>query len=258
MSITINAGLKSRIIVCLDIANGRVVKGVNFVNIKDMGCPIELACEYERQGADEIVFLDINATQEQRSVALTMVNKVADTLSIPFTVGGGLNSLNDVNQYLNAGADKVSLNSAAIKEPDLINQIANNFGSQSLCVAVDSKKDSNGIDRVFANGGREVTQLQTLRWLSEVESRGAGEILLTSIDKDGTNSGFDNELLALANQNSRVQLIASGGASSPHHFLAAFQAGADAVLAAGMFHRKEYEVSDVKTYLSQNRVNIRQ
>ncbi len=257
MSIIINSELKSRIIVCLDIANGRVVKGVNFENIKDMGEPIELACQYEQQGADEIVFLDITATQEKRSAALNMVNKVAENLSIPFTVGGGLNNLSDVNQYLNAGADKVALNTAAIKSPELINQIADSFGSQSLCVAVDSKKDSNGVDTVFSNGAREVTRLQTLNWLQEVESRGAGEILLTSIDRDGTNSGFDNELLSRASKNNRVQLIASGGASTPSHFLTAFQAGADAVLAAGMFHRKEYEVSEVKAYLSKNSINIR-
>lgn len=248
--------LKPRIIVCLDVANGRVVKGVNFKGLKDMGDPVELALNYQEQGADEIVFLDIKATIENRANALETVTEVAKNLSIPFTVGGGLNSYEDVAQFLAAGADKVALNSAAVKNPDLINEIALGFGSQCVVVAVDINNTSQGY-QVFINGGHTPTELNALDWLREVEQRGAGEILLTAMHKDGTGSGFDNELMAKAVEQASIQMIASGGASNAQHFVDTFKAGSDAGLAAGMFHRGEITVTEVKNELIKNNIEVR-
>lgn len=255
-------GLKSRVIVCLDVAHGRVVKGVNFKGLQDMGDPVELAVRYQEQGADEIVFLDIKATLEQRANALETVTRVAENLSIPFTVGGGLNTYTDVAQFLNAGADKVALNSAAVKNPDLINQIAKGFGSQCVVVAVDLNQEKDqqleGENyQVFINGGNTPTDLDAMQWLAEVEQRGAGEVLLTSMHRDGTGLGFDNELMNKVSQQLGIQVIASGGASKPEHFTETFLAGSDAALAAGMFHRGEYTVGQVKDELLRNGVAVR-
>ncbi|WP_417446781.1 imidazole glycerol phosphate synthase subunit HisF [Kangiella sp.] len=256
-------GLKSRVIVCLDVAHGRVVKGVNFKGLQDMGDPVELAIRYQEQGADEIVFLDIKATLEQRANALETVTRVAENLSIPFTVGGGLNTYTDVAQFLNAGADKVTLNSAAVKNPDLINQIAKGFGSQCVVVAVDLNQVQDrqtkdvGEYRVFINGGNTPTNLDAIQWLTEVEQRGAGEVLLTAMHRDGTGLGFDNKLMSTVSQQLGIQVIASGGASKPEHFTETFLAGSDAALAAGMFHRGEYTVGQVKDELLRNGVAVR-
>ncbi|MBD3652464.1 imidazole glycerol phosphate synthase subunit HisF [Kangiella sp.] len=255
-------GLKSRVIVCLDVAHGRVVKGVNFKGLQDMGDPVELAIRYQEQGADEIVFLDIKATLEQRANALETVTRVAENLSIPFTVGGGLNTYTDVAQFLNAGADKVALNSAAVKHPDLIDQIAKGFGSQCVVVAVDLNQEKDqqleGENyQVFINGGNTPTDLDAMQWLAEVEQRGAGEVLLTAMHRDGTGLGFDNELMSKVSQQLGIQVIASGGASKPEHFTETFLAGSDAALAAGMFHRGEYTVGQVKDELLRNGVAVR-
>ncbi len=248
--------LKSRVIVCLDVANGRVVKGVNFKGLKDMGDPVELAINYQEQGADEIMFLDIKATLENRKNALDTVTNVAKNLSIPFTVGGGLNSYGDVVAFLDAGADKVALNTAAVKTPDLIDQIAIGFGSQCLVVAIDVNQ-VNEQYQVFINGGHTPTHKDPFKWISEVEQRGAGEILLTAMHKDGTGEGFDNDLMAKVCQKSSIQIIASGGASNAQDFVDTFKAGSDAALAAGMFHRGETTVSKVKEKLIQNSIEVR-
>lgn len=251
-------GLKSRVIVCLDVAHGRVVKGVNFKGLQDMGDPVELAIRYQEQGADEIVFLDIKATLEQRANALETVTRVAENLSIPFTVGGGLNTYTDVAQFLNAGADKVALNSAAVKNPELIDQIAKGFGSQCVVVAVDLNQEvSNGDYRVYINGGNTSTELDAMQWLAEVEKRGAGEVLLTAMHRDGTGLGFDNELMGKVSKQLGIQVIASGGACKPGHFTETFLSGSDAALAAGMFHRGEFTVDQVKQELLNNGVAVR-
>ena len=248
--------LKSRVIVCLDVANGRVVKGVNFKGLKDMGDPVELALNYQEQGADEIVFLDIKATLENRKNALDTVTNVAKNLSIPFTVGGGLNSYGDVVAFLDAGADKVALNTAAVKTPDLIDQIATGFGSQCLVVAIDVNQ-LNEKYQVFINGGHTPIHKDPFMWINEVEQRGAGEILLTAMHKDGTGEGFDNELMTRVTEKSAIQIIASGGASTEQDFVDTFNAGSDAALAAGMFHRREITVSQVKQALIQNNIEVR-
>ncbi len=252
----LNDRLKSRVIVCLDVANGRVVKGVNFKGLTDMGDPVELALNYQEQGADEIVFLDIKATLENRKNALDTVTQVAKNLSIPFTVGGGLNSFQDVKMFLDAGADKVALNSAAVNNPELINQISDGFGSQCLVVAVDVNKVGAEY-QVYINGGHSKTNLKAFDWFNEIETRGAGEILLTAMHKDGTGTGFDNELMAQATANASIQIIASGGASNAQHFVETFKAGSDAALAAGMFHRVEITVSQVKNELIKNNIEVR-
>lgn len=257
-------GLIPRVIVCLDVANGRVVKGVNFKGLTDMGDPVELALRYQEQGADEIVFLDIKATLENRANALETVTRVAQNLSIPFTVGGGLNSYEDVAQFLNAGADKVALNSAAVKNPQLINQIADGFGSQCVVVAVDVNHFEQGVTdeegdnfAVYVNGGHVKTDIDAFEWFEEVEQRGAGEILLTAMHRDGTGIGFDNELMTKVASERTIQVIASGGASNAQHFVDTYQAGSDAALAAGMFHRGEYSVGDVKQELNKQNILTR-
>lgn len=250
-----NTSLVPRIIACMDVANGRVVKGTNFKQLVDMGDPIEMGLQYQHQGADELVFLDIKASVDKQDSALALVNKVAKTLSIPFTVGGGLKELSDVDKFFNAGADKVTLNTAAVENPELISLIANKYGSQSLIVAVDVNLEANGELVLYTHGGSKRVKIQYSQWMKEVIDRGAGEIMINAMHKDGTGSGFDLDLLS--NQNYTVPIIASGGANEPKDFLDAINAGADAVLAAGIFHRGEYTVKQIKHYLIQNNIQMR-
>ncbi len=253
--------LKPRIIVCLDVDKGRVVKGTNFKQLKDMGDPVELAYKYELQGADELVFLDISASNENRPTALKLVTAIANKLSIPFTVGGGLKKLDDVKAFLDAGADKVALNTTAVLQPEIINQTAMAYGSQCVVVAVDVNANVNKNQQealgVYINGGRKLTDKNFFDWTQEVAQRGAGEILLTAMHKDGTGSGFDVELTSKVSEQVKVQVIASGGAKNESHFLQAFNRGADACLAAGMFHSGQYTVNQVKQFLTTNGLSVR-
>ena len=249
--------LTKRIIPCLDVKDGRTVKGINFGNLRDAGDPVELAARYADEGADELVFLDISATLEGRKTLLEVVRQVAQKVNIPFTVGGGISSLSDVSALLGAGADKVSINSAAVIRPDLINELAANFGSQCIMVAIDARNDGR-VSCVHTRGGTQSTTLKTLQWAQEVTQRGAGEILLTSMDKDGTKTGFDVALTQQVSQNVTVPVIASGGGGQNEHFLDIFANGyADAALAASIFHFKEIEINDLKKYLSMNNISIR-
>ncbi len=249
--------LAKRIIPCLDVKDGRVVKGVNFVNLRDAGDPVEQASIYDREGADELVFLDITASHEARKTTLEMVKRVADTIFIPFCVGGGIRTIEDIRDTLLAGADKVSINSSAIKTPQLINDGAWAFGSQCIVVAIDPRRIDNQWV-VHINGGRIATEKTALDWAKEVEDRGAGEILLTSMDADGTKNGYDLELThAIANAVS-IPVIASGGAGTLDHFYQAFAEGnASAALAASVFHFNEFSVGQVKGYLNERGVPVR-
>ncbi len=249
--------LAKRIIPCLDVLNGRVVKGINFVNLRDAGDPVEQAAVYDREGADELVFLDITASHENRKTMLDMVRRVADTLFIPFCVGGGIRSVDDMRETLLAGADKVSINSAAVKTPDLINQGAWAFGSQCIVVAIDPRRvDGKWI--VHVNGGRIPTALEAVAWAKEVEQRGAGEILLTSMDRDGTKAGYDLELTAAIAESVSIPVIASGGAGKMEDFRDALKiGGADAALAATLFHYNEIRIGDLKAYLADQAVPVR-
>ncbi len=249
--------LCARIIPCLDVAYGRVVKGTNFKELVDMGDPVQLAQMYEQQGADELVFLDIKASVDGQQSALDMVYQVATHLSIPFAVGGGIKALEDVHRFFHAGADKVTLNTMAVEQPELINQIATQYGSQSIVVAVDVNQEVDGSLAIYTHGGSKLAPVDYHSWIEEIVDRGAGEILLTAMHKDGTGSGFDTDLLAQFGAGFPVQVIASGGAKGPQDFLAAVHAGADAVLAAGLFHRGEYTVGEVKAYLINNNIKIR-
>lgn len=249
--------LTKRIIPCLDVSNGRVVKGVNFVNLSDAGDPVEIAKAYDRAGADELVFLDITASSDDRATVTDMVRAVAENVFIPFTVGGGIRTVDDFKAILREGADKISINSSAINTPDLINAAADKFGSQCVVVAIDVKKDTTGVYKVYKNGGRMDTGLEALSWAMECESRGAGEILLTSMDRDGTKSGFDIEITGMISKAVNIPVIASGGAGNKEHFLKAFNCGADAALAASLFHYKELEIKDLKKYLKDNGVLVR-
>ncbi|SFE93630.1 imidazole glycerol phosphate synthase subunit HisF [Alteribacillus iranensis] len=248
-----------RIIPCLDVKEGRVVKGVQFVDLRDAGDPVELASFYDNQGADELVFLDISASHEGRKTMVEVVNEVAGTLAIPFTVGGGINTLEDMKRILRAGADKVSLNTAAVTSPELITEGADYFGSQCIVVAIDAKyDDSLGSWRVYTHGGRTETDWEVTEWAKEVTSRGAGEILLTSMDQDGAKNGYDLPLIKRVNEVVTVPVIASGGAGEKSHFVEVFEeAGADAALAASIFHYKETSVEEVKSYLREQGVNVR-
>lgn len=249
--------LTKRIIPCLDIKDGRTVKGVNFVELRDAGDPVELAERYTVEGADELVFLDISATLEKRKTLVELVRKVAGAIHIPFTVGGGISAVDDVRALLNAGADKVSINSAAVKNPDLINEIAAEFGSQCMVVAIDSRRVGD-TDLVHTHGGTKPTDLETITWAKEVAERGAGEILLTSMDHDGTKAGFALDLTRRVSQAVNIPVIASGGGGNEQHFLDIFQGGAaDAALAASIFHYKEVEIMHLKRELKKNNLAIR-
>lgn len=240
-----------RIIPCLDVKNGRVVKGVNFVNLTDAGDPVECAKAYDKAGADELVFLDITASSDARNTVEDMVRAVAENVFIPFTVGGGIRTVEDFRKILNAGADKVSVNSAAIKNPQLIHDAAEKFGRQCVVCAIDAKRrgDGSGYD-VYLNGGRVNTGIDALEWAKKAEALGAGELLVTSMDCDGTKAGYDLELTKSISESVKIPVIASGGAGKPEHFLDAFRIGkADAVLAASLFHFKEIEIMDLKKYL---------
>lgn len=249
--------LAKRIIPCLDIDQGRVVKGVNFLNLKDAGDAVKLAKFYNAQGADELVFLDITASFENRKTVVALVKKVAKQVFIPFTVGGGITSLDDIKNILANGADKVSLNTIAVKNPDIISRAANVFGSQCIVLAIDAKRKTNGFE-VYINGGRTPTGLSAVEWAKKATKLGAGEILLTSMDKDGTKKGFDIELTRLISQSVSVPVIASGGAGQLSHFADVFQKGmADAALAASLFHFGELTVKQVKNYLTKNNIAVR-
>lgn len=246
-----------RIIPCLDIKNGRVVKGTSFVNLRDAGDPVQCAVEYDRQGADELVLLDITASSDARSIITDIVSKVADSIFIPFTVGGGIRTVDDFTQILRAGADKVSVNSAAVKRPDIINEAAYKFGSQCVVAAIDAKRN-NGSWEVYINGGRIPVGKDAIKWAAEAEKRGAGEILLTSMDRDGTKAGYDIELTRTISENVDIPVIASGGAGSKEHFYEALTDGrADAALAASLFHYKELKIGDLKEYLRDKGVSVR-
>jgi cyclase len=251
--------LTKRIIPCLDIKDGRTVKGTNFVNLRDAGDPVELGAEYARQGADELVFLDITATVEERKTLLDLVRRVAHTINIPFCVGGGIGSVADVSKLLNA--DKVSINSSAVRNPQLINELALEFGSQCIVVAIDTRyiEQAKRYEHiVHTHGGRKPTELRTIAWAKEVEDRGAGEILLTSMDTDGTKKGFAIELTAEISNNSNIPIIASGGAGSMEHFYDVFTTGkADAGLAASIFHFKEIGIPELKNYLKDKGIPMR-
>jgi len=249
--------LTKRIIPCLDIKNGRTVKGVNFVDLRDAGDPVELAEIYAKTGADELVFLDISATEERRKTLANLVLRVAEKVNIPFTVGGGISSIEDVDVLLQNGADKVSINSSAVKNPQLINDLAAKFGSQCVVVAIDAK-NIDGQWIVHLVGGKVPTELNLFDWAKEVEKRGAGEILFTSMDNDGTKDGFANEALARLSTELNIPIIASGGAGSMQHFTDTFKDGkADAALAASVFHFKEIEIKDLKEELKNNGIPVR-
>jgi len=249
--------LTKRIIPCLDIKNGRTVKGVNFVDLKDAGDPVELAKKYAKTGADELVFLDISATEERRATLIDLVRKVAAAINIPFTVGGGISSVADVDVLLRNGADKISINSSAVKNPNLINEIAAKYGSQCVVVAIDAKQiDGNWI--VHLVGGKVPTEWNLFDWAKEVEQRGAGEILFTSMNNDGTKNGFANEALAKLSENVNIPIIASGGAGTMEHFSETFIHGkADAALAASVFHYQEIEIPALKQFLKEKEISIR-
>ncbi|MBD8016380.1 imidazole glycerol phosphate synthase subunit HisF [Planococcus wigleyi] len=249
--------LTKRIIPCLDVKEGRVVKGVSFVSLRDAGDPVELARFYDKQGADELVFLDISASHEGKETMVEVVKIVATELSIPFTVGGGIRSLEDMKRMLRAGADKVSLNTAALDRPELIKEGADFFGSQCIVVAIDAKKNGGSWD-VYTHGGRNKTEWNAIEWAKKSVELGAGELLLTSMDKDGSKDGFDLELTQAVREAVEVPVIASGGAGNKEHFSEVFKAvDADAALAASIFHYKETSVAEVKEYLRKEGVNVR-
>jgi len=249
-----------RIIPCLDVKDGRVVKGVNFVGLKDAGDPVEIAKRYNDEGADEITFLDITASHEKRDTIVDIVERVAKEVFIPLTVGGGIRQVDDIYRLLDVGCDKVSVNSAAIKRPELINEGAKRFGSQCIVVAIDVKRtqtDNGDKWNVYLNGGRVDTGIDAIEWVQEVVDRGAGEILLTSMDADGTKAGFDTDITSQMSKLVNVPIIASGGAGTMEHIKDAFECGADAALAASIFHFKEIDIMDLKHYLYDNNIPVR-
>lgn len=250
--------LTKRIIPCLDVNDGRVVKGINFVQLRDAGDPAEVGKAYSEAGADELVFLDITATSDGRNTVVDLVRKVAEQIFIPFTVGGGIRTVQDMRDVLREGADKVAVNSAAINRPELISESAEKFGSQCVVVAIDAKRREDGGFNVFKNGGRIDTGLDAIEWAIEAEKRGAGEILLTSMDGDGTKAGYDIELTKAVSEAVSIPVIASGGAGNCEHFYEALtEGGADAALAASLFHYKELEIKEVKEYLGDRNVPVR-
>ena len=249
-----------RIIPCLDVNNGRVVKGVNFVNLRDAGDPVEIAKAYDKAGADELVFLDITASSDDRSTVIDMVGKVAECVFIPFTVGGGIRTVDDFKALLREGADKISINSSAINRPELIREAAEKFGSQCVVVAIDAKRRADGSGwNIYKNGGRIDMGIDAVEWAKKVEALGAGEILLTSMDCDGTKTGYDLELTRTIAENVSIPVIASGGAGNLEHFYEALgeEGKADAALAASLFHYKELEIREVKEYLREKGVSVR-
>jgi cyclase len=251
-------GLTKRIIPCLDIKDGRTVKGINFENIRDAGDPVELGDLYARQGADELVFLDITATVEKRKTLFALVNRIAHKINIPFTVGGGIGSVEDVSILLQNGADKISVNTAAFKRPALINQLSKEFGSQCVVLAIDTKQEEDGEWYVYLNGGRLKTEARCFEWAKEAVDRGAGEILLTSMNNDGTKKGFALDITSILSSNLPVPVIASGGGGTAEHFVEVFETGkADAALAASIFHFSEIMIPDLKSYLKEKGVVVR-
>jgi imidazole glycerol-phosphate synthase subunit HisF len=250
--------LTKRIIPCLDIKDGRTVKGVNFLDIRDAGDPVELALLYSQKGADELVFLDITATVEKRKTLVELVKRIAANINIPFTVGGGISSVDDVSVLLQNGADKVSVNTSAYKNPQLLKELSDAFGSQCIVLAIDTKKEEDGEWYVYLNGGRTKTGTRTIDWAKQGVALGAGEILLTSMNNDGTKNGFALDITSLLSRSLPVPVIASGGAGSMEHFKDVFEnAHADAALAASIFHYKEIEIPDLKNYLHQQKINVR-
>lgn len=250
--------LAKRIIPCLDVKDGKTVKGVNFVNFRDAGDPVALGRKYSDDGADELVYLDITASHEGRKTFVDMVRRVAENISIPFTVGGGINHVDDVDRLLNAGADKISINSSALRNPRLIDEIARNFGNQVCVVAIDARQDENGEWICYVNGGRIPTDRHLVEWAMEAQERGAGEILFTSMDHDGVKNGFACEALAMLHERLSIPVIASGGAGESSHFYDVFENGhADAALAASIFHFNEIPVADLKRYLYNRGINVR-
>ena len=247
-----------RVIPCLDVKNGRVVKGVSFVNLRDAGDPVECAVAYDKKGADELVLLDITATHEGRGTMVDIVTRVAKSIFIPFTVGGGIRTTDDFKELLRAGADKISVNSAAVRNPDLINEAAQKFGSQCVVCAIDAKRRAEGGWEVYLNGGRLPTGIDAVEWAKEAVSRGAGEILLTSMDCDGQKTGYDIDLTKAVSEVVGVPVIASGGAGALEHFYDALTVGkADAVLAASLFHFNEIPIADLKAYLQKQGIPVR-
>lgn len=250
--------LAKRIIPCLDVNNGRTVKGINFVDIRDAGDPVELAIHYSREGADELVFLDITATVEKRKTLVELVRKVAAEINIPFTVGGGIASIENAFELLQNGADKISVNSAAFKNPRLINEMATEFGSQCVVLAIDTRKETDGIWYVYLNGGRLKTGVRAFDWAKQAIDRGAGEILLTSMNNDGTKNGFAEDIISLFSGDLPVPVIASGGAGTMQHFASVFNnANADAALAASVFHYGEIGIPALKQFLFEKKINVR-
>jgi imidazole glycerol-phosphate synthase subunit HisF len=255
---TLSTTLAKRIIPCLDIKDGRTVKGTNFIHIRDAGDPVELAADYARQGADELVFLDITATIEKRKTLAALVRKIAATINIPFTVGGGIKTIEDVLELLNSGADKISINTAAFKNPSIISEIAATAGSQCVVLAIDTKKESDGQWYVYLDGGRTKTNMKCFEWAKQAVDRGAGEILLTSMDNDGTKQGFALDITKELATQLPVPVIASGGGGKPEHFADVFNiAKADAALAASIFHFREIEIATLKNYLKDQDITVR-
>lgn len=253
--------LAKRVIPCLDVSCGRVVKGTNFVNLRDAGDPVEVAARYEREGADELVFLDITASHEERAIILDVVRRTAEQVFMPLTVGGGIRTLDDIRALLSAGCDKVSINSAACKDPDFVRQAAERFGSQCIVVNIDPKRvDRDGQEfwEVFINGGRKPTGLEAVQWAREVEELGAGEIVLTSMDRDGTCDGYDLPITSAVSQAVKIPVVASGGAGRPEHLVDAIQLGkADAVLAASIFHFGQYTIEEAKRMMAGRGIPVR-
>ncbi len=250
--------LARRIIPCLDVTGGRVVKGTSFINLRDAGDPVELAVLYDREGADELVFLDITASHEGRDIMEDVVRKTAEVLTIPFTVGGGLRTVDDLRRMLRAGADKVGINTAAVQRPDLIREAARQFGSQCIVVAIDAKRITPGRWEVWLHGGRTPTGLDVVAWAQQAAGLGAGELLVTSMDEDGREDGYDLELLRAITRAVRIPVIASGGAGAPQHFVdAVCEADADAVLAASIFHFRKYSIEEVKAYMAAHGIPVR-
>lgn len=251
-------GLRKRIIPCLDVDKGRVVKGVNFVDLVDAGDPVEVAKRYDKEGADELTFLDITASSDVRNIMLDVVRRTAEQVFMPVTVGGGVRTLDDIHALLRAGADKVAMNSAAVKDPDFVEQASLRFGAQCIVVAIDAKRDRRLGFEVYIHGGRKTTGISALRWAEEMERRGAGEILLTSMDRDGTKAGYDLELTKAISRAVEIPVIASGGVGNLEHLYEGVTQGeADAVLAASIFHFKEHTIAEAKSYLSRRGVSVR-